>query len=321
MLITQDLVSFFLFSLLYLTISIPLVVAYRVTKVINFTVATYIAYGAYTGVMLDYYLRRSIGGNYLVATAVASFIIGGTIGYLSNLLVFKPLSNKRVKPDVLMIASMGLWIVFKYTLYVISDIAGYFWKANLVSYGQIDYNDVASLASRFGLSGVQESYIVFPLVAGVSITLFLIMLGKTRVGRAILAVADNPTLASLSGVSVSRVENLTWFITSGLISLAGVMWTSYSGAITPEIGDSLILQAFTIAFIGGLTSIKRTAVGSFLISGVENFGTDFLSTYLGVPASIKPMLTFTVLIATLIVSPPLGAAGGIPYRFRRGGRI
>ncbi len=318
--ITQDLISFFLFSLLYLTVTIPLVLAYRVTKVINFTVANYITYGAYTAVLLDYYMRSSFGHNSLLLTVLSSFAVTGLIAVLSNLAVFKPLAEMRVKGDVLMIASMGLWIVLKYVLYIVSDIASSAWRTNLVSYSQIHYDDISLLTVRAGLVGVQQSLVVFPLLALASMLILYLVLNATRVGRAVLAVADNSVLASLSGIAVGRVVSLTWFLTAGLTSLAGVMWTTYSGAITPEVGDSLILQVFTIAFIGGLSSLTRTAAGALLISGVENFGTDLLSTYLGLPTSIKPMLTFTVLLATLIVSPPLGVAGGVPYRFTRGAR-
>ncbi len=298
------------YAFFYLVFSIPLTLSYRTTKVINFAHANLITYGAYTAI----FLHGVAGLNIMSLATVVAFLVTGSIAVLNNVLVFTPLQRKGSPPSIVMIASMGLWIVYKYLLYIATDIANYYTSRNFMSYGRITYLDIPR--------GVGPSQ---ALVAGLAIALITVvslyvLLERTKIGRAMRAVADNPLLAEISGIPRTLVVNLTWFVCGGIVGAGGVVWTSFSGATTPEVGDSMILQVFTVSFVGGLISLLRTGVGAVLIAAVENVGIALLNTYFGVPVSFKPFLTFTTLLAILIAFPPLGAGGGLPYRFLRRGR-
>lgn len=311
--LSQALSNFVQYFIFYLIFALPLTLSYRTTKVINFAHANFITYGAYVAI----FLHGTLGLNSMWLATALAFLIAGGIATLNNVAVFTPLQKRGSTPAILMISSMGLWIAYKYILYMLTDVMHFYTGKNFVSYGRIIYSDVprASVAGFDVSQALTAGIIVATLVV---IALYL-TLEKTKVGRAMRAVADNPSLAEISGIPRNLIINLTWFICGGIAAVGGVIWTSFSGAVTPEAGDSMVLQVFTVGFIGGLVSLFRTGVGALLIASIENIGIALLNTYLGVPTSFKPFLTFATLITTLILFPPLGAGGGLPYRFLRRG--
>jgi len=302
------------YALLYLIFSIPLTLSYRTTRVINFAHANFITYGAYVAI----FLHGIAGSDVMSVAAAVAFLVTGSMAVLNNVLVFAPLQRRGSSPAIVMISSMGLWIVYKYLLYMITDLAHHYTNKNFVSYGKITYSDVPTGA--VGGIVLSQALVASLIVALITMGLLYLSLEKTKVGRAMRAVADNPLLAEISGVPRSLIVNLTWLICGGIVGVGGVLWTSFSGAITPEAGDSMILQVFTVGFIGGLVSLLRTGIGAALIATIENVGIAMLNAYFGVPVSFRPFLTFATLIITLIAFPPLGAGGGLPYRFLRRSR-
>jgi len=304
------------YALFYLMFSIPLTLSYRTTKVINFAHANFITYGAYVAI----FLHGIAGSDVMSVAAVLAFLATGSMAVLNNLLVFAPLQERGSSPAIVMISSMGLWITYKYLLYMITDVAHYYTGRNFVSYGRITYSDVPR--GVVGGISLSQALVASLIATAIAMTLLYLLLEKTKIGRAMRAIADNPSLAEISGVPRSLVVNLTWFICGGMVGAGGVIWTSFSGAITPEAGDSMILQVFTVGFIGGLVSLLRTGMGAVLIATIENVGIAMLNAYFGVHVSFRPFLTFATLIITLIAFPPLGAGGGLPYRFlkRRSGK-
>ncbi|MGC8975027.1 MAG: branched-chain amino acid ABC transporter permease [Thermoprotei archaeon] len=311
--IQQAVMNAFQYTLFYLIFSLPLTLSYRTTKVINFAHANFITYGAYVAI----FLHGVLGLNNMSLAVVIAFLVTGAIAVINNVFVFTPLQKRGSSPAIIMISSMGLWIAYKYLLYMITDVAHYYTTKNFVSYGRITYSDVP----RGSIGGIEFSQaLVASLVAALLIVALLyLLLEKTKIGRAMRAVADNPLLAEISGIPRSLIVNLTWLVCGGIVGIGGVIWTSFSGAITPEVGDSMILQVFTVGFIGGLISLLRTGIGAALIATIENVGIAILNTYFGTPVSFRPFLTFATLITTLIAFPPLGAGGGLPYRFLRRG--
>ncbi|MEM0087530.1 MAG: branched-chain amino acid ABC transporter permease [Thermofilum sp.] len=305
------------YFLFYLLFSVPLTLSYRTSRVLNFSHSNFIAYGMYTAIFL-----HGLAGNrsFLVA-AMAAFLVGGSIALLNHLAVFRPLERRRASPAFVMIASMGLWIMYNYLLYMLADVAHAFTMKNFISYGRIDYADIPDL--RILDFAVDHSLLASLASATAFGTALYLLLMKTSLGRAMRAVADNPALAEISGIPREKVLRFTWFLCGGAAAVGGVLWTSFSGTITPASADAMILQVFAVSFIGGLVSLSRTILGALAISLAENVGIAALNTFFGIPTSFRPFITFVTLLTVLIVSPPLGAAGGLPYRFRRkvgGGR-
>jgi branched-chain amino acid transport system permease protein len=277
----------------------------------NFAHANFITYGAYVAV----FLNGLLGNQSLLLSCLLAFLVSGTLAVASHIFVFKPLSDRGASMSLIMIASMGLWIMYNYVLYMLADIAHALSGVNFVSYGRILYNDVPEI--MIGSLRLSGGFIAVS-VAAVGMVVFLsFFLNKTSLGKAMRAVADNPVLAEISGIPRNKVITVTWVITGGIVGIAGAIWTSFSGTVTPTTGDAMILQVFTVAFIGGLVSLLKTGIGAFVIALIENVGISFLNAWFGVPTSFRTFLTFVTLLVILIAFPPLGAAGGLPFRYRR----
>lgn len=300
-------------GLIYMVLAVPLTLSYKTTKIINFVHINFITYGAYMAV----FLYSVIGLKNVFVAAVAAFLLGGAMAVIDNVFVFEPLRRRGANVVILMIASMGLWIFYKYFLYSVVDAASRVIKVNLISQ-LIRFENFPSL--YIGNYVVKGSLLMTIFFSFLLMGLLYIILQKTAIGKAIRAISDNPGLAEISGIPRSKVLNFMWFLAGGIASIGGMLWISYAIA-TPEVGDTLILQIFAIAVIGGLNSLLWTSVGAFIIAAAETIGMALLNQYFGVPTSFKPFITFSTLLIVIIAFPPLGAGGGLPYRFikkRRG---
>lgn len=300
-------------GLIYLVLAVPLTLSYKSTKIINFVHINFVTYGAYTAVLLyDIFGIKNV----FIAAALA-FLVGGTMSVIDNIAVFEPLRKRGANVVILMIASMGLWIFYKYFLYSVLDALSRTVRINLIS-RLIRFETLPSV--KIGDLPISSSFLTALILAGALVLMLYLVLEKTAIGKAIRAVADNPTLAEISGIPRGRVLNFMWFMAGGMAAVGGLLWISFAIA-TPEVGDTLILQIFAIAVIGGLNSLLWTSVGAFIISAAENLGMGFLNQAFGVPTSFKPFITFSTLLIVIIAFPPMGAGGGLPYRFlkRRSG--
>jgi branched-chain amino acid transport system permease protein len=307
----NTILNFLFYSFFYLLFAVPLTLSYRTTKVINFAHANFITYGAYVAV----FLNGLLGNKSLLLASLLAFLVSGTLAIVSYFFVFKPLEKRGASMSLIMISSMGLWIMYNYLLYMLADIAHFFSGVNFVSYGRILYSDVPEIT--IGSLRLSSGFVaVCATAVGMSL-FFYIFLNKTSLGKAMRAVADNPVLAEISGIQRDKVITFTWLITGGVVGVGGAIWTSFSGTVTPTTGDAMILQVFTIAFIGGLVSLLRTGIGAFVIALIENVGISLLNAWFGVPTSFRTFLTFVALLVILIAFPPLGAAGGLPFRYRK----
>jgi branched-chain amino acid transport system permease protein len=149
-------------------------------------------------------------------------------------------------------------------------------------------------------------------VLGVSISaLLLVMVGvaaammwglhaivqRTRLGRAIRAVAEDREMAAVMGVDVGRVVSATFFLGSALAGVAGVLIGLYYTQIDFVMGYSAGLKAFTAAVLGGIGNIKGAMLGGLLLGVIESLAVSFIN-----PA-FKDVVVFAVLILTLVFRP------------------
>ena len=239
-------------------------------------------------------------------------MVGASIAVLTDIAVFSPLIRRESNPVTLMIASMGVWIFIKNAFYAIIDILQKSWKVSLF-YASPNID----LPAQIVIGGVEVNS-RFLFVVSLAVGSFLLLayfLIRTRLGMALRAIADNLDLAQISGISRQRVMSITWLISGGLAALGGFALSLFT-YVSPELGDIVLLQVFACSVIGGLTSIPLTIVGAVIISSSENILIVFLYRYLGIELSFRPFLSFFALLFVILVRPPAGAGGGLPYRFR-----
>lgn len=303
-----DLLNMIMVGCLYTMMAIPLTLSFRVTKFINFAHTIFLAYGAYVAVLLTLFFTSNI---FLVL--ISAFAFCAVLGALMHILVFKPIQRRENNTVMWMISSLGLWIFLKYLLYGILSYLQTQLKVEL--YLAKPKIDIFATVPFMGvnLSGIFQTVVATTVVVMLS---FYILMFKTRIGLSMRAVSENAFLSEIVGLNKNRIMLLTWAITGGMASVGGVMYALFAQA-TPETGDTLILQLFAASVIGGLYSLPLTVVGAFTVSFAENIVTSALHDIVGLELSFRPFISFSILLLVILAKPPLGAGGGLPYRFRK----
>jgi branched-chain amino acid transport system permease protein len=129
--------------------------------------------------------------------------------------------------------------------------------------------------------------------------ILLILVQRTRMGKAMRAVAEDKETAALMGIDIDRVIGNTFAISGLLAGAAGVLWGLHMGRLDPTIGFIPGLKAFTAAVLGGIGNVAGAMLGGITLGIFEAVGPGFL----GMPFQLKDVLAFSILVLVLIFRP------------------
>lgn len=191
----------------------------------------------------------------------------------------------RERPKILTVmASLGLALMLRSAVQVI-------WGVDPITY----VRGIVRPESYFGiLLRPRELYTLLALVAIViALTLFL---KKSRWGKAMRAMSDNPDLALLSGVDNRMVTILTWSIVGALCAAAGFM-LGINTELNSMMGWHLLLPMFAAAILGGVGRVEGAVLGGFIVGLVEELSV------LVLPGQYKAATAFVILLLILLVRP------------------
>jgi branched-chain amino acid transport system permease protein len=132
-----------------------------------------------------------------------------------------------------------------------------------------------------------------------------LIVNRTKVGKAIRAVAEDQATASLMGINVNRIISLTFLIGGAMGGAAGVLFGIQYSLINPYTGFIPGLKAFTAAVLGGIGNIPGAMVGGIVLGLLEAFAASYLSLLTGgaFGAEYKDIFAFSILILILIFRP------------------
>jgi urea transport system permease protein len=249
--------------------------------VINMAHGEFIMAGAYTA-----YLLQPLVGRQAVPLALpVAFVVGGVLGLALERLVIRRFYGRPL--DTLLLT----WGVSLILQQAARDIFGApnvqviapSWLTGGVDVGglRVPYNRIFILVLALGC------------VAAISL-----YLTRLRHGRRMRAVMQNRQLAAVSGVATGRVDQLTFFIGSGLAGVAGVALTLI-GPVGPSLGTNYIVDAFLVVVAGGLGQLRGAVIAAFAL-GVLN---SFVEFWTANGASFAKVVVFVVIIGFLQVRP------------------
>ncbi|HWQ96458.1 MAG TPA: branched-chain amino acid ABC transporter permease [Candidatus Methylomirabilis sp.] len=268
---------------IYVLIAIGLTMVYKVLKFANFSHAELVTSGAYVA----YIINVSLGWG-LIYGLIIAFLITGLLGIAADRLIFLKLRNKRSDVISMMIASIGFGLVIRHLIQQV-------WGPQLRWY--------KFEGKTYDLSGgsITELQIYIIISSTLLILLLHFLFTRTRVGKAMRAVSDNPTLVMASGIDTERILLWVWFIGGGLAGIGGV----FRGADTmlvPLLGWEILLPAFAVVILGSIGSFYGAILAAYILGFAENFGVMILSD-LSISTGYRPVIAFIILILVLIIRP------------------
>ena len=123
-----------------------------------------------------------------------------------------------------------------------------------------------------------------------------LLLSRTRMGRAMRAVAESPSLARVNGIDVEGVIRATWLIGGALAAASGIV-VGLLVQIRPSMGFDLLLPLFAAAILGGIGSVPGAALGGLIVGLSEAAAVTFIG------AQWRGAVAFAILTAVLLVRP------------------
>ncbi len=218
---------------------------YAVLRFPNFTIASHATIGAFAG-----YVANTTGGWPAGAAVLAAFVVAGAFGVFNDEVVLKPLRPAGALTTA--IAAIALTIVLE-------NVVRFVFGNDLRGYDLPIRRDWQLGAVRIGPQQVQNM-----AIAVVAMAALFAFLAFTRTGKAMRAVADNPTLAGIKGIDADRVARLVNFIAMGLAGVGGML-LGLDTSIDPLTGFRVILSVFAAAVVGGLGSIPGAVIGALTV--------------------------------------------------------
>ena len=228
----------------------------------------------------------------LVLSVLLAVAVCMALGYSIERIAYRPLRNApRLAP---LITAIGVSIVLQ-------NLAMIIWGREYHSFPQLLPNN----SHNIGGAIINEVQIAIVITAVAVMLGLMLLVHRTRLGRAMRAVAENPTAASLMGVNINKVISTTFMLGSALAAIAGIMVSANYGVVHYYMGFMLGLKAFTAAVLGGIGNLRGAMVGGVLLGLIESLGAGYIGPLTGgiFGSNYQDAFAFFVLIAVLIFRP------------------
>ena len=226
---------------------------------------------------------------------------------------YRPLRQAGAKPIVIVMASIGVMLMLQGLIRLFAGTD----TRQLDEVGAKDIYRIPLGGRDLVVTEPQLLLFATTIVAVVALHLFLT---RSRTGKAMRAVSDNPDLARVSGISIDHVVRTTWIISGALAAAAGTL-LALDVTLKPDLSFNLILPIFAAAIVGGIGQPYGAIAGGMLVGFTETLSVfnwaillrplkpylpDFIelpSKLAFVPTEYKIVVPFFILIAVLLWRP------------------
>jgi branched-chain amino acid transport system permease protein len=285
----------------YAVVALGYTLVYGILFMINFAHGDVMMLGAFAGYFtLEAFetqelLNRSPAWS--IACVVITFVVGMLVGMIAAVLLeriaYRPLRNApRLVP---LISAIGASLFIENAAQLVFGSA----RHTYANPAMLERNTgwkllVNGQEVMFTYTGVLTFVLSILLMVGLRL-----LVQRTKMGKAMRAVAEDRDAAALMGIDVNRVIANTFAISGILAGAAGVMWGLHNGIIYHYVGFIPGIKAFTSAVLGGIGNVPGAMLGGMLLGIMEALG----PAALGMPFQLKDVLAFSILILVLIFRP------------------
>jgi branched-chain amino acid transport system permease protein len=237
----------------YLLLGIGFALTYNVCKFFNFAHGIIFTTGAYLAFTFHVW-----AGLPLFVTLVLAIAATTIVGCLAELVFYRPLRGRGASPLIFLLASLGIYVLLQ------NAISMVFGNDTKQLRSVEIHEGINVLGGR--ITGVQ---LVTILITIALMTAVALLLRKTKLGRAVRAVADDPQLASVSGIESNRTILWTFALSSAVAGVAGIL-VALDVNMTPTMGMNPLMLGVVAVIIGGARSISGIALAALLLAVTQH---------------------------------------------------
>ncbi|MGY1824594.1 ABC transporter permease subunit [Geodermatophilus sp. SYSU D00079] len=276
----QLLVDGIRFGLLIAMCAVGLSLIFGTTGLTNFAHGELVTIGA----VVAWFINVQ-GGVPLVPAALIAMLVGAAVGALNELGLWRPLRRRGTGLIAALVVSIGLSLLLRYLIQLV-----YGGRSNA-------YQGIGGgRAVDYGLFRMTGADLTSVVISVVVLLLVALMLQRTKIGKAMRAVADNRDLAASSGIDVNRVILVVWMMGGALAALGGVL-LGLSDQVQWDMGFRLLLLMFAGVTLGGLGTAYGALLGSLVVGVFVQMST------LVIPNDVKYVGGLLLLIVILVIRP------------------
>jgi len=281
----EVLIGGLLAGVMYSLVALGFVLIYKASGVFNFAQGAMVFFAALTFVGL----QQKFALPFWVAFA-STLAVMVALGMLTERIVLRPLVNQ---PQIsLFMATIGL-------AFFLEGLAQLIWGTEVrpLDIG-IKNEPVQWAMDRFNMLIIKTD-VAAALVAGLLVSVLAVFFNRTRIGRALRAVADDHQAALAVGIPLKQIWAIVWSVAGFVALVAGLMWGARSGvqfALT-----FTALKALPVLIFGGFESIAGAIVGGLIIGAAEKLAEVYLGPKVG--GGIEGWFAYVLALVFLLIRP------------------
>jgi branched-chain amino acid transport system permease protein len=300
----QVLIDGLVLGFMYALIALGYTLVYGVLELINFAHGEIFMVGAFAGVELLLGLKAAgaLDGLppllVLLLLVLMGMAISGLLAVAVERVAYRPL---RTAPRLIpLISAIGVSFFLQDAVRLVESV----WRNAFY----LTYPALPLLNARIAFGQTVDFSVKSLAVIAASLLMLLalqFLVRRTRLGKAIRAVAEDQATASLMGINVNRIVSVTFLIGGAMGGAAGVLFGVQYNTVNPFTGFIPGIKAFTAAVLGGIGNIPGAMVGGLVLGLLEASAASYLSLLTGgaFGAEYKDIIAFSLLILILIFRP------------------
>jgi branched-chain amino acid transport system permease protein len=280
----QTFVNGVMSALILILIASGLCLVFGIMRIVNFAHGEFYMLGGFGAwILFAEKLLPQVGAPtvHYVLAIILSMVVVGVLGVLIERFLFRPFVGNM---ELTMIVSLGVMLILQ--------------AGSLVSFGVRDKAFGSPFSGSIRVAGISlsEERIAVVICGVIFIIAMYLFIQRTKLGKAMRAVAQDMEAASVQGININLCFSLAMGIACALAAAGGALMGPIF-YVNPYMGVEPIMKAFVVVILGGMGSLPGAVIGGFIVG----MGESFVTTYVG--SHLAMMVVFLVMIGVFLFKP------------------